>query len=210
MLPLLLGFSLTTCGKDSKDSPATDPKTTPAEAPKDSPAAAPNATIASSLAGTWKTSCIAKKINTSTVANNTQKDVAVFYSDFSCSSPYYTATRENTFTIEGAVSGLTNTYKKNNTLTSFKLMMRSSDAVTDANTEAFFGYTDWVKDVDKDISGKKSAPSEEAELGVGSVVYTIVKVQDNKWYGGDMSTNDGLSEAKRPTTVDSADFSTKQ
>jgi len=194
LLPLLLGFSLTNCGKDTKNSPAEDP----------------NAAIASSLAGTWKISCTAKTMMTTTVANNTQKDMFVLYSDSSCSSPYLTSTRESTFTIEGAVSGLTNTYKKNNTLTSFKMTQKSSDAVTEANTEAFLGYTDWVKDVEKDISGKKSSSSAKTERSVGSLTYTIVKVQDNKWYGGDMAENDGSSEAKRPTTVDSDGFSTKQ
>ena len=193
---LILAFYLIGCGEDSKKSSSAENTTS---------------SFLSSLAGTWKTSCLSGMVVTLTITNNIQKQTTVKYSDSSCLTPIVTLTEEGTFTLEGEVSGVANTYKKNSTTTAVKAMMLSNEAVTEANSDSYFGYTDWVKNVEKDVAGKKAtSDSDTTQSTIGTIVYTIVKVQDNKWYMPDTAINDGSSEAKRPTSIKTDVYLTKQ
>ncbi|MBF0227611.1 MAG: hypothetical protein HQK76_19360 [Desulfobacterales bacterium] len=70
------------------------------------------------------------------------------------------------------------------------------------NKAIYLGYTDWKKDIAKDVSGKEGMPT------AGTTSYNIVKLDGNTLYLGDTKANceDGTTPLTRPTCWEKEPF----
>lgn len=67
------------------------------------------------------------------------------------------------------------------------------DDVVTANAEENYGFDDWQVGVAKDTSGMN-----EQGVSTGENLYYIFKIEDGKFYGADLNSGDGKTEATRP------------
>jgi hypothetical protein len=102
--------------------------------------------------------------------------------------------------------------KTTTTTTKIEASFPTPKSVELANSNRWFGYSDWAVGVAKNISGRKfiqDSPDADT-LRVGDKLYSIEKVVGQRRYGGDYDTGDGKTEATRPTSLDMKNYSTRQ
>lgn len=155
--------------------------------------------------GIWKSECLVTASSSLQVvmtndANKSLLDL-YYYSDDSCSTLFTLDSNERTYSIGVAVPHLPSTYEIDFTLGKTYRTQKSAEAVDFANSIQNFGFNDWAVNVPKDVSGRQEVGNSHVVGLEGEKLYTIFKVEDEKYYGGDQSELDGTSEANRPTSL---------
>lgn len=150
------------------------------------------------ITGVFKSECISD--NTASVvgqitndgSTSTLEEKTYNAADKSCAIHLLSKTTTRTFTIGGAVAGLTSSYEIDYTIQKIE-MSPKTQAVADAmNAESLYGFTDWALNSSKDITGKGSFKKKS------DVIYAIFKLDGSDWYGADAS-KDGSSKENRPS-----------
>jgi hypothetical protein len=185
-LALLFSAFFTACGSGSDDS-STASKSWP------------------ELAGTWVSDCTIAgpwNIKGNRVYNDVSTTLQVtFYYDKTCFTAWGRTNYEDSYSVGENVANSTTTKNVDFTSRSGTLTITNDAEIADANEGSLYGYTDWKLNEAKDILGRKFNVNSVAERGVGSVDYSIVKIEGNKLYNGDNDTGDGTTPEKRPTAV---------
>lgn len=161
------------------------------------------------LSGTYKTECISGTKSTRIFSGNTATLSVFFYSDKSCLSQFMNLESMFTFTIGDQLAGLTNTYKIDFTQTLLTIEIKNQPDVDDANKKQLYGYSDWAVDIKKDVAGRVSSSGEKEDAN-GTVSYKIFKLDGGKYYSSDNATGDGSTPEKRPTSINTTTYGTKQ
>ncbi|MEN9809207.1 MAG: hypothetical protein RLZZ488_774 [Pseudomonadota bacterium] len=157
------------------------------------------------LEGTWSTGCVSADGPSSkrviTVKGNTISQTFNGFSDASCASDLVQARQEATFTLGAAATAPAGAAKIDIANSKEFLTPKSDVYVNSLNTSPGFGNygkSDWALNVEVEITGKKddgSAEPETTEFNIYSVSGTTLCL------GKTSDTNDGKSDAKRPTTL---------
>ncbi len=102
---------------------------------------------------------------------NSATMILEFYgeSGSTCEEVVLSIAMEMDVSVGGQVPQQPGVYTLNVEITGVEAAMSNADAVTYANTEGLFGYTDWELDVPKDVEGREFAPS-DADAGAGDAL----------------------------------------
>jgi len=73
--------------------------------------------------------------------------------------------------------------------------------VANANTFGAYGFTDWVLNVEKDVSGRRYQPQSNPVSMPGTASYSIYAIRGTTLYMGDFATGDGTTPATRPAAL---------
>jgi hypothetical protein len=120
-----------------------------------------------------------------------------FYSDSGCASLSHRATLNGTYSMSGQNIDLTTTTSS--------MTMLTAAQVTIANNTAYCGFTNWVINVAKDVTGLDCG--DWSFNPAGMTFYDIWKVEGNFFYmGASDYTYDGLTPATRPITFSSSPY----
>lgn len=178
---ILLG-ALSACGKSS-----------------DSTAASPL-----SIEGDWYSDCLdigdgyflkVKMLNT----GSESELITDYSSGSSCINVLMTDRSERTFEIKGqddaGAAKVDITYGG-----TFRTIQSTAD-VDDHNAKNSFGFSDWEKGKEKEITGGKYDENSAPEHAKGDIAYLLYKITEDALIPGDTSTGDGSSEDKRPTKL---------
>jgi len=176
------------------------------------------AAAASLYDGTWQGQC---KKDTDADGNATSMRTSytntagivigteTFYSDGTCSSSYLRFNLSITDEYGAPFSPIPGAIKYTYTFTKLDATFADANRAKTANDNQWFGYSNWVAGVAKNISGKKKN-ADGGAITVGDKKYDIVKVVGQRLYMGDYTTGDGETEATRPTALDMITYYTKQ
>ena len=118
-----------------------------------------------------------------------------------CENVLFTIFMEIEISIGGEVPGQPGVYWLNVQITGVKATMNNANAVTYANSEGLFGFTDWELDVAKDVAGREFAASDAdagtgevlPEVGSQTVMYFWLNPTKDRLRISDMSSGGGLS-----------------
>jgi hypothetical protein len=158
------------------------------------------------LAGVWKSECldfgggiwaIVTLTNTDT---ESRYDLTVYVTS-SCVVPIRKETSLRTYAIVGDVDGIEGAKKVNFTYSTSSTIMLADDAVTEANANQLYGYSDWAKGSAKDTTGRPEESGSDPQYAAGDVSFLIVKIEADTYHSADTTTGDGDSEATRPTAI---------
>jgi hypothetical protein len=168
------------------------------------------------LVGTWNSPCFLSTSSrdavwTDTYTDTTRTRVFQYYdpSDGCTTRQTYHDTRVNQYVL-GAASGSATKYDV--TQISNTRTYSSQSRVDAANAAAHFGYTNWVVDQPKDISGRAFSATDTVPAQVnGTRYYGIYALAHSSgtWslqYGDDSGVDDGSSDALRPTSLTGKDW----
>ncbi len=161
------------------------------------------------LTGTYASDCLLGVKLIRKFVGDVQTLSINYYSDNACGELIMQDTTSATFKIGDAMPGMTNTYKIDFTQTSLCRTPKTAAVVAEANSKSGFGYNDWTIDVPKDIAGRSSSNGAK-QTENGATIYSIFKIDGEKYYIGDKTTGDGTSVDKRPSVIDMRSYSTKQ
>lgn len=152
--------------------------------------------------GTWRTSCMVDgEISQRVIRVHTDGQMRLVHSVYYDKLCTVIGTDATLMTSYELVDMTTSPYKINYTVDSYTLTIRSESFVDYANTNKFFGYTNWAVGVTKDVAGKSPATGDVPYEAVGDVMYGVYKIKANELYVGDTETLDGTTEAKRPIVI---------
>lgn len=157
------------------------------------------------LEGTWSTGCIPTNGISSkrviTVKGNSISQTLSGYSDAACASDPVQARQEATFSLGAAATAPAGANKIDIATSKEFLTPKSDIYVNSLNTSPGFGNygkSDWALNVEVEITGKKDDGSAEPE----TTEYNIYSVSGTTLCLGQTSdSNDGKTDAKRPTTL---------
>ena len=160
--------------------------------------------LISNLPGLWKTKCeveASNKIETWTFTETISTIQHSIFSDENCQIPSRELIYTYDYDIGELIPNLTNTFEIDYTLKELKIKIRNLEGITTANTEAWYGYTDWVLDEEKSILDRGFSPTSAPQTSAGKVYFSIIKVEDSKLFPPDYNTADQSTENSRPPSV---------
>ena len=162
------------------------------------------------LIGAWESPCVlAREAGTEVSMRLFEERTAqamvhrsIIYSDSACTTPSRTVRTTAALSYGAAVPSLDSTWAVDTTIGKVELMLSNQDPVELAtiNLVKSFGYSDWVNDAFKDVSGRKEVATAVAQPEAGQVIYGIFRLDGDKLEFGDSSGN-GSSPQARPTGI---------
>lgn len=165
--------------------------------------------------GTWVSECYKNgadkwERSTSIFSGDTGKFTMELFLDDQCKSTCAVISEGTTFKI-GDAGPVAGSYKIDYVTHSLSAKATGDACATSFNSSALFGYTDWNKNIEKDILGRKSSATDTDDPPVaGTTTYKLIKIDGNKIYSGDDSTYDGVTPERRPVAIDYNDPGIKQ
>lgn len=175
-------------------------------------AAAPTVTA---LDGTWKSDCIEEgdgwyfTATMSNTAGSGTSTIARYWSQPKCLYPTSSVVTTRSFVL-GAKLAAVDAYAIDYTYEKVEATIKDQEIVDAANNDSGYGYTDWVIDVAKDVTGKAYNDEATAEVAAGFKSFNIVKIEADKLTFGDVATGNMQTAETRPTGLSSALILTKQ
>lgn len=165
--------------------------------------------------GTWKTACQSissggYQINTASFSGGQFVQGSSIYATSSCASAAAKMEIKGTYVIGDKISPTSNSVMIDETLSSFKMTLYDSSAVSSYNSATYCGYSDWAVGVAKDIAGRNCGGSTAPTVGeVNYDIYIVWPysipsmgiVQGALNFGYNDTTYDGSTPAKRPTST---------
>lgn len=184
---------LTACGKEES---------------KSSPASVVAPVVAPSLVGTWKSGCIDLNSGWKTIITlkNTETvsilDTVQYYND-NCNVPRILDRTTRTYEVKNA-SLVAGAFDINMLTQKVERNYFTKEYADLANKDKGFGYSDWTSLGVKDITGLRYSAAYSYQAKANSMVYLIFKIDGSTYYGSDMTTGDGTTEALRPNKLNSS------
>lgn len=160
--------------------------------------------------GTWASACLITGMNSSYRFSATFSDTIFAvtgndYDDTTCTHLTLLEQRTSTYTVTGAATIPAGSYKINFTLIAHTQTPKTADMVTARNSQAQFGFTNWVLDQPKDLYNV------DLGHGIHNQTYTVFKIDGSTFYGGEGdSTNTGDTEIHRHQSLDMSFPAVKQ
>jgi hypothetical protein len=162
------------------------------------------------LAGTWSSKCAANNSGGFTIqtfnftGNNAAYSVNT-YSDSDCRKQISDLISNRTFSLGGPFKG--DTRKLDYVFNSVTMTYTDPSLVQAANAvPGYYGFTNWVLNQPKDVTGLKRIGSSTPEHAKGEKFYTIVKKDNDILYMGDYSSGAGTSDATRLSLIYNVPF----
>ncbi|MBM3381162.1 MAG: hypothetical protein FJY29_01840 [Betaproteobacteria bacterium] len=157
------------------------------------------------LAGTWSTPCtpegdLASK-TVIVILGSSYKETKTDYSASNCAagSEDSALRTEASLSIGSAASAPEGATKLDLTGLRFFMTPKSDSAVSRYNTEANYGFTDWVKNREREIT---DVVVDDAS-GAQRKIYTIFKITGNTvCFGASDGESDGSADAKRKSLLE--------
>ncbi|MCK5881133.1 MAG: hypothetical protein KAG18_04600 [Sinobacterium sp.] len=166
------------------------------------------------LQGTWKISCAEDSDETGTydvytdifTSNTKFEYILTKHSDSACEDGSYTQRTTGTYALgsEITLDDDNKVFKYDEDTLKVYLTLDSDDYTTTYNSITECGHSDWVKGEEKDVSD--CTPYS----GLVSKDYSIVDVQGDKLFYGDVDSNTGDVDGNRYSTLDTTEEYIKQ
>ncbi len=158
------------------------------------------------IAGTWSSVCAPDDdgnyiIETFIFSANSANYSINTYRDAYCKQQLSKLTTYRNFILGDKVPNLVNTYKLDYVFNKVTMAFTDSRAVTMANKSKSYGFSNWVINQARNVSGMKRDKTASAEHAVGEKFYTIVQIQKNKLYMGDYASGTGTSAKERLSSI---------
>lgn len=161
---------------------------------------------APSIAGTFKSSCLSigsgwYSIMTLTNTDTSSIQTSDQYFDSTCTTLRITDKFTRTYTTGNAVAS--GGYEINITFQKVERTYLVQTTADGANSDHGFGFTNWIVGVAKETSGLQYSSAYSVQPKAGQIAYLIYKADATTYAGGDTTTGDGTTAAKRPTALTS-------
>jgi hypothetical protein len=162
------------------------------------------------LAGTWSSKCAANNsggftIQTFNFTGNAAAYSVNTYSDSDCRKQISDLISNRTYLVNGPFKS--GARKLDYVFNSVTMTYTDPSLVQAANAiPGYYGFTNWVLNQPKDVTGLKRIGSSSPEHAKGEKFYTIVKIDKDILYMGDYSSGAGTSDATRLSLIYNVPF----